>query len=136
MLNSLGEVLVGTRLPRGAAARFGERGVHDAGHSVRVAVVRRNLQRRGRRVERVLGAILPHEERGELGAHVGRCGIERQRAFVRRDRAVDIIAGREMPTEHELVIGLGRLGQRPLTRFRKRRGHASDDEEDQDFHTT
>ena len=50
--------------------------------------------------------------------------------------AVDIIARLEMTAEHELVIRLGRLGQRSLTRFSERRGHTGEDEEDQDFHTT
>ena len=65
--------------------------VDGAEHAVRLAVRRRDLQRLLGRRHRFLHPVLAHVEVGELGGDLRRRRIERHRALVRGDRAVDVV---------------------------------------------
>ena len=114
-----------------AAARFRERRVDDASHTMRLEIVRRNFQRLFGGLERVLHPVLPHVERGELcGDGAGR-RVERHRAFVRGDRAGHIVVRLEIVRKHELVVRVGDLVRHRCGDLKRE----TDDRRQYDMHT-
>ena len=81
----------------GIGVRYG--GVQCAEHPVRFDVTGCGLQRLLGGRDRFADAILPQVQAGELSLHVGRHRVERDRALVRRDGAIDIVVSLETPRQ-------------------------------------
>ena len=86
------------------------------------SVVRIELERLFRGVDRFGGLVLARVEAGDLGADLGGLGIERLRPLERLERARLVALRLELPRQHELEIRLGRAPAAAQARAAAARG--------------
>ena len=109
MLDRLGDVLalgVAVRPLPLAGRRRRHRRVERPEHAMGLPIRGRDLQRLLGRRHGLGHAVLAHEQIGELRHNLGRLRIERHRALVGRDRAVDVVVVFEPMRQQELRVGL------------------------------